>query len=98
MSSYSAALAHLMLNAVLLDGAAEVTVSLMAVWIHLAGSKHPDRVAIEGPSRSLTYAEVSTAAVGVAGALQRDGVKAGDRVALALPAVEDFVVALHGCF
>ena len=25
------------------------------------------------------------------------GVRAGDRVALALPAVEDFVVALHGC-
>ena len=70
----------------------------MAVWIHLAAAKHPDRVAVEGPSRSLTYAEVSEAAIGVAGALQRMGVRDGDRVALALPAVEDFVVALHGCF
>jgi O-succinylbenzoic acid--CoA ligase len=87
-----------MLNAVLLDGAAEVTVSVMGVWIHLAGAKHPDRVAIEGPSRSLTYAQVSTAAVEVAGALRGMGVVDGDRVALALPAVEDFVVALHGCF
>ncbi len=82
----------------LLVGAPEVTVSIMADWIHLAGAKHPDRVAVEGPSRSLTYAEVSEAAVGVAGALQRMGVRDGDRVALALPAVEDFVVALHGCF
>ena len=82
----------------LLVGAPEVTVSIMADWIHLAGAKHPDRVAVEGPSRTLTYAEVSEAAVGVAGALQRMGVRDGDRVALALPAVEDFVVALHGCF
>jgi o-succinylbenzoate---CoA ligase len=70
----------------------------MALWVHLARSKEPDRVAIEGPSRALTYAEVSEAAVGVAGALGQMGVQAGDRVALALPAVEDFAVALHGCF
>ena len=66
-----------------------------STWLR---AKHPDRVAVEGPSRSLTYAELSEAAVGVAGALQRMGVRDGDRVALALPAVEDFVVALHGCF
>ena len=70
----------------------------MAFWIHLARYKHPDRVAIEGPSRSLTYAELSAAAVGVAGALGQMGVRDGDRVALVLPDVEDFVVALHGCF
>jgi O-succinylbenzoic acid--CoA ligase len=70
----------------------------MAFWIHAARSKQPDRLAIEGPERSLTYAEVSDAAIGVAGALGRMGVRDGDRVALALPAVEDFVVALHGCF
>jgi o-succinylbenzoate---CoA ligase len=70
----------------------------MASWVHLARRKHPDRVAIEGPSRSLTYAQVSEAAVGVAGALRRMGVRDRDRVALALAAVEDFVVALQGCF
>ena len=81
----------------LLDGAPEVTVSVVSYWIHLASRKHPDRVAVEGPSRSLTYAEVSDAAIGVAGALAGMGVRDGDRVALALSTVEDFVVALHGC-
>lgn len=70
----------------------------MAFWIHLARGKHPDRVAIEGPSGSLTYQQLSEAAIGVAGALQRDGVQPGDRVAVALPEVEDFAVAVHGCF
>jgi o-succinylbenzoate---CoA ligase len=69
----------------------------MAFWIHLAAGKQPDRTAIEGPERSVSYAELSRAAVGAAGALQRLGVRGGDRVALALAGVEDFVVALHGC-
>jgi O-succinylbenzoic acid--CoA ligase len=86
-----------MLKAELLVGAPEVTVSGVTFWIHLAGRKHPDRVAIEGPSRALTYAQLSEGAIGVAGALQRDGVQPGDRVAVALPEVEDFAVALHGC-
>jgi o-succinylbenzoate---CoA ligase len=78
-------------------GAPEVTVSGVSYWIHAARAKQPERVAIEGPSRSLTYAEVSEAAIGVAGALGQMGVRFGDRVALALPAVEDFAVAFHGC-
>jgi O-succinylbenzoic acid--CoA ligase len=69
----------------------------MAFWIHLAAGKQPGRTAIEGPERSLSHAELSREAVGAAGALQRLGVRDGDRVALALPGVEDFVVALHGC-
>jgi o-succinylbenzoate---CoA ligase len=85
-------------NAALLVGAPEVTVSVVSYWIHSAAAKQPERVAIEGPSRSLTYAELCEEAVGVAGALGRDGVRFGDRVALAMPAVEEFVVALHGCF
>jgi O-succinylbenzoic acid--CoA ligase len=70
----------------------------VAFWIHLARYKHPDRVAIEGPSRTLTYQQLSEEAIGVAGALHRDGVQPGDRVAVALPEAEDFAVALHGCF
>ncbi len=69
----------------------------MAFWIHPAAGKQPDRTAIEGPERSLSYAELSQEAVGAAGALRRLGVRDGDRVALALASVEDFVVALHGC-
>ena len=67
----------------------------MAFWLHLARAKHPDRIAVEGPERSLTYAELSDAAASAAGALEQMG--AGSRVALALPAGEEFVIALHGC-
>ncbi len=66
-------------------------------WLHLAAAKHPDRVAIEGPERSLTYAELQSEAIAAAGALQRLGVNSGARVALALAPGEEFVVALHGC-
>ena len=69
----------------------------MAYWIHTAAGKQPGRAAIEGPARTLTYSELSAGAIGAAGALQRLGVRSGDRVALALPSVEDFAVALHGC-
>ena len=75
----------------------ETTVSSVAYWIHAASGKQPDRAAIEGPERTLTYSELSVGAIGAAGALQRRGVRSGDRVALALPSVEDFAVALHGC-
>jgi len=63
----------------------------------MAAQKRPDRIAIEGPDRSLTYAELSSAAISAAGALQQLGVRGGSRVALALPPGEDFVIALHGC-
>jgi O-succinylbenzoic acid--CoA ligase len=66
-------------------------------WVHLAASKHPDRVAVEDPERSLTYAELSEEAIAAASALQARGVAGGARVALALAPGADFVVALHGC-
>ena len=69
----------------------------MAFWIHLAAAKHPERIAIEGPERSLTYDELSSTAIAAAGALQRLGAGSGERVALALAAPEEFVIALHGC-
>ncbi len=66
----------------------------MTDWLRLAAAKHPDRVAVEGPERSLTYAELEAAATEAAGALQRLGARR--RVALALPAGEEFVIAFHG--
>jgi o-succinylbenzoate---CoA ligase len=66
-------------------------VSVVSYWLNAAAARHPDRVAIEGPERSLTYAELRDAAGARAGA-----VRVG-RVALALPAGEDFVIALHAC-
>ncbi|MGO9495423.1 MAG: AMP-binding protein [Solirubrobacteraceae bacterium] len=61
-------------------------------WIHAAADRAPDRVAIEGLERSLTYAQLCDAAMAGAGALH--GVR---RAAIALPPGEDFVVALHAC-
>ena len=71
--------------------------SNVSYWIHQAAGRRPDGVAIEGPERHLTYAELSQVAIRAAGALHRLGVRAGSRVALELPPGEDFVIALHGC-
>jgi o-succinylbenzoate---CoA ligase len=67
-------------------------VSVVASWTSAAVAKHPDRIAIETPERSVTYAELSEAALARVGALQGSG-----RVAIALPPGEDFVIALHAC-
>ena len=67
----------------------------MDFWIQLAAHRHPERLAIEGPGRSLTYSELRSEALATAGALVRLGTPA--RVALALGAPEEFVVAFHGC-
>jgi len=72
-------------------------VSGVSSWIPAAAAKHPDRVAVETPERNLTYAELRDAAVGAAGALQAQGVGVDSRVALALPAGVDFLIAFHGC-
>jgi O-succinylbenzoic acid--CoA ligase len=64
----------------------------MSHWIDAAAARHPDRIAIEGPERSLTYSELREAAVADARALVGAG-----RVAIALPPSEDFVIALHAC-
>ena len=53
---------------------------------------HPDRLAIEGPERALTYAQLLDEASRAAGELA-----GAERVALALPAGDDFVIALHAC-
>jgi o-succinylbenzoate---CoA ligase len=69
----------------------------MAFWVHAARAKQPDRIAIEGPERSLTYAELADAAVAGARELRRLGAGSASRVALALPGGPEFVIALHAC-
>ncbi|HEX4282999.1 MAG TPA: AMP-binding protein, partial [Solirubrobacteraceae bacterium] len=53
--------------------------------------RQPDRVALETPERSLTYAELRDAAVAAG------GLRGARRVAIALPAGVDFVIAVHAC-
>jgi O-succinylbenzoic acid--CoA ligase len=69
----------------------------MAYWVHAAAGRQPDRVAIETPERSVTYVELSRAAVAAAAGLIERGVAPGARVALELAPSIDFIAALHGC-
>src|SRR5215210_6403087 len=58
-------------------------------WLPRAASLRPDRVALEAPDGTLTYAELLAAA--------RLDVAPGSRVALALGPGLEFAVALHAC-
>jgi O-succinylbenzoic acid--CoA ligase len=69
----------------------------MALWIDRAASWRPDRVAVQAPERSLTYAELVGRARALCRRLWRCGVRGGDRVAVELPPGAEFVVALHAC-
>ena len=70
----------------------------MHEWLHAACGRHPERIALEGPERSLTYDQLLRAAAGAAAALHELGADRGRRrAALELPAGEDYVIALYGC-
>ena len=59
---------------------------------------HPDRIAMEGPERALTYAQLSRGGDRGGAALRALGGRlAASGVALELPPGEDYVIALHGC-
>jgi o-succinylbenzoate---CoA ligase len=66
-------------------------------WLARAARERPERIAVETPSGSCTYAQLLARAGAGAGALQERGVRRGQRVAIALPAGVDFAVALHAC-
>src|SRR4051794_32209345 len=58
-------------------------------WLPRAARAHPERPAVN----DLTFAGLHDAALAAAAGL--DGVRPGDRVAIALPPGTDFAVALH---
>ncbi|MFF9345852.1 long-chain fatty acid--CoA ligase [Streptomyces sp. NPDC014734] len=57
---------------------------------------HPDRVAVVDPGTRLTYRELWARALRCAGALRASGVRPGDRVAVLLPNMTDFLYAYYG--
>jgi o-succinylbenzoate---CoA ligase len=67
-------------------------------WLQLAASMHPERVALIDAGGEVSYSELAERARAATYGLSERGVKAGDRVALALPAGADFIAALHGCW
>jgi o-succinylbenzoate---CoA ligase len=66
-------------------------------WLHRAARTRPEDLAVEGLGDSRTYAELYAAACAGASALQARGVRAGDRVAIALEPGLAFAEALHAC-
>jgi benzoate-CoA ligase family protein len=58
--------------------------------------EHPNRVAILGEPRPATYAELTSGAARVAGALAGSGCRAGDRVLIVLPDSFEFIAAFFG--
>jgi O-succinylbenzoic acid--CoA ligase len=69
----------------------------MPFWVNQAAARRPDTIALEGPERSLTYAELSASAIETAQGIAGLGLGPGDRVGLAMAPGEDFVIALHAC-
>ncbi len=70
---------------------------LVEAWLARAARAQPQRVALQTPGGSWTYAELLDAAVAGAGALAQRDVRPGERVAIALPAGLEFAAALHAC-
>ncbi|GAA2065657.1 hypothetical protein GCM10009722_29480 [Williamsia deligens] len=68
----------------------------LADVLDAAVAAHPERVAVVGGGESLTYAEMSARANGLAGRLTAIGVGRGDVVAVVLPRGVDATVAFWG--
>ncbi len=66
-------------------------------WLARAARLRPAWTALEGPDGRCTYSELDARARARARALRAEGVSAGDRVAIVLPAGLDFAYALHAC-
>jgi o-succinylbenzoate---CoA ligase len=70
---------------------------LVESWLARAARTRPDTVALRADDQTLTYAELDRAATVAASRLSALGVRAGERVGIALPARAPFVETLHGC-
>jgi long-chain acyl-CoA synthetase len=70
-------------------------VNLATVLIDTA-RRHPQRQALRRGGRQVTYAQLEGASAQVARRLAAEGIRAGDRVALMLPNVPEFVAAYYG--
>ncbi len=68
----------------------------IANHIHNGAREHPRRLALLFEGRGITYLECARGACGAAGAFAAAGVRSGDRVALLLPNITEFVLAYLG--
>jgi O-succinylbenzoic acid--CoA ligase len=70
---------------------------LVEPWLTRAAAAHPQHTAVETPVASCTYAELLAAAERRARVLSARDVRAGERVAIAIPAGLEFAYSLHAC-
>ncbi|HET9401443.1 MAG TPA: benzoate-CoA ligase family protein [Candidatus Acidoferrales bacterium] len=72
------------------------SLNICAHFLEQPAGAHPDRVAILGEPREMTYGALAELALRVAASITRDGVRAGDRVLIALPDSAEFIAAFFG--
>ena len=70
---------------------------LVESWLARAARTRPEAIALQTAQGALDYGALDAAATRAARRLHALGARAGDRVALALPAGAAFAEALHGC-
>jgi O-succinylbenzoic acid--CoA ligase len=70
---------------------------VVEAWLTRAAETRPDHTALHTPAGAWSYAELLARASTGAAQLAEQGVSAGERVAIALPAGLDFACALHAC-
>jgi len=82
-----------------------VLVVNVATLLDLAAKQYPDRVAVHFPglpgavpSRQITYKELSDWTSRFAGGLHSIGIKPGDRIAVYMPNLPHFIIAIWGAF
>jgi long-chain acyl-CoA synthetase len=68
----------------------------LAATLLVAAEQHPSRPALLHDGARVTYAELEGRSARLAGQLRAHGVEPGDRVAISLPNVPDFVAAYYG--
>jgi long-chain acyl-CoA synthetase len=68
----------------------------LALVLETGAIDHPDRAAVISDSQRMTYAQLNAAAGAFGDGLARLGVQSGDKVALMLPNVPEFIIAYFG--
>src|SRR5882724_9715350 len=70
--------------------------NIAAYFLDTPAALHPERLAIVGGPRQVTYGELSALANRVGNALRGQGISRGDRVLIVLPDSAEFVAAFFG--
>ena len=68
----------------------------LATLLEGSAARTPDRTALTAGERKLTYRQLNEEANKIAGALKRQGIAPGDRVALTMPNTPEFAIAYYG--